>query len=725
MKIYLLVVATLAASVAYAQDTISNKNLNEVVISATKFETNPKQVAQKIDVVTSKQIQFQNPANTADLLSNTGNVLVQKSQGGGGSPIIRGFEANKVLIEIDGVRLNNAIFRGGHLQNVLRMDNNSLDKVEILYGPSSTIYGSDALGGVLHFITKEPKLNAESYNASYRFSTATCEQVRNLNFNIGGKRFASFTSITFADYGDVIQGKVRKNTYAEFGKRNQYVERIDNKDVVITNNNVNKQVGSSYEQHDIVQKLKFQQNATTSHLLNLQYSATGDVNRYDRLTEISGGKPKFAEWYYGPEERIFASYKFDKNLNKKIADKFSIIAAYQNSKESRNSRRLNSIKLKSQREDVKVYSIDIDALKKIKNHEINYGAEAYFDVVKSSALFTNVNTGQESIADSRYPNGGNTMNNEAIYIQDKISIVANKMLFNVGARYSLSQLKSKFGDTTYFAFPFDNVKQNSNALCGNASLVLLPTENTKLSVIMSSGFRTPNVDDMSKVFESAPGKIIIPNTALKPEYTKNIELSVSQTIAKKITIEAGAYNTQLTNVLVLSKGQYNGLDSVIYAGTISKVYTIQNKQKAYINGAYGTITIKASKQLSANATYNYTYARIKTDSTEIPLDHIPPAFGRAQIVYMANKLQADASFVFNGKKDIKDYLLNGEDNEQYATVDGMPAWYTINARVGYSLNKYINIQLSCDNILDANYRVFASGISATGRNFRAALRITI
>jgi hemoglobin/transferrin/lactoferrin receptor protein len=722
MKLILLTVASVATIASYAQDTLTSQSLNDVVISATKFETNPKQIGQKIQVINAKELQWQNAANSADVLSNTGNILVQKSQGGGGSPIIRGFEANKVVIEIDGVRMNNAIFRGGHLQNALRIDNNALDKLEVLYGPSSTIYGSDALGGVMHFITKKPKLNMFEGSAVTRYSTATQETVGNLNFNIGGKKWASFTSITFANYGDVVQGKVRKTTYADFGKLPNYVARIDNKDYVITNANVNKQVGSGYEQHDIIEKLRYQQNATTNHTFNFQYSATGDVNRYDRLTETSAGKPKFAAWYYGPEERLMASYKLEKDIDKKLIDKLIVTTAYQNNKESRNTRRLGSNKRKSQFENVNVYSVDIDALKKLNRHEINYGAEAYFNTVQSSAIFFDITTAATSIADSRYPSGGSTMNNQAVYVQDKITLATNKLFLNLGARYNLSQLQSTFGDTTYFAFPFDNVKQNNTALSGNVSLVYLPTQYTKLSALTSTGYRTPNVDDMSKVFESSAGNIIVPNGALKPEYTKNLELSASQTIAEKITLEAGAYYTQISNAITVGAATYNGKDSVNYGGVTSKVYTSQNKQNAYIQGAYGALIINATKHLSVNGTINYTYGRIKTDTVEIPLDHIAPTFGKAQMLYTHNKLQADVSFIFNGKKELKNYLLNGEDNEQYATKDGMPAWSTLNARVAYNVCKYLNVQLACDNILDANYRVFASGMSAPGRNFRVTLR---
>ena len=134
--------------------SLSEINLNEITVSATKFAEHKKYIPQQVLTISAKKMAFFNQQTTAELLTHTGNVLVQKSQLGGGSPVIRGFEANKVLLVVDGVRMNNAIFRGGHLQNVITMDNTILDKTEILFGPSSVMYGSDALGGVIAFLPK-------------------------------------------------------------------------------------------------------------------------------------------------------------------------------------------------------------------------------------------------------------------------------------------------------------------------------------------------------------------------------------------------------------------------------------------------------------------------------------------------------------------------------------------------------------------------------------------
>ena len=120
---------------------------------------------------------------------------------------------------------------------------------------------------------------------------------------------------------------------------------------------------------------------------------------------------------------------------------------------------------------------------------------------------------------------------------------------------------------------------------------------------------------------------------------------------------------------------------------------------------------------------NYTYGRVKTDTVEIPLDHIPPLYGRLAVRYQHEKFEAEASTVFNGKKAIDDYNPFGEDNQQYATADGMPSWYTVNLRTQYRLKSFLTLQLGLDNILDQNYRAFASGIQAPGRNLIAAVRV--
>jgi len=697
--------------------------LQEVVISADRLGLPIEKMSQKVDILSSKSIQWMNVAHTAELLHRNGQISVQMSQGGGGSPVIRGFEANKVLIEIDGVRLNNAIFRGGHLQNVLRIDNAMLARLEVLYGPSSTVHGSDALGGVMSFYTKNPILSKKPTGSAFlRYASATGEKAGHFDFNIGSDRFASLTSVTFTDFDDIVTGKNRNSKYPDFGKRPFYVERIDGKDSMKVNPNVNKQVGTAYRQLDIYQKFRFIQNEKNYYTLNFQYSNTGNVPRYDRLTEVgSNGMARQAEWYYGPEQRILGSLQYTHRFNKRFAEQMLVILSYQNLKESRHSRRFNSSNRKSQEEQVSVYSLDVDFNGKVGKHSFHYGLENYLNQVQSKAHSTNISSNVESPADTRYPNGGSMMNTFAVFAQDYFNL-SSKFILNGGLRFNATQLHAKFTDTTFFAFPFTEAKQNNLSLTGNLGTKFNLSPDTKFNLMFSTGFRNPNVDDLAKVFESAGSRLIIPNEKIKPEYTGNAEFRFEQRFFKKVNLDLGAYYTQIFNAIVVDKFQYNGQDSVLYDGNMAAVYANQNKRKAKIYGFYGTLGTQLIKGFSFYGSVNYTYGRVATDTTDIPLDHIPPLTLGLSLHYRWKRLHTEFFVQAHAKKDIKDYLLGAEDNEIYATPDGMPAWQSLNLRVGYTFTKWISAQIGCDNLLDQHYRVFASGTSAPGRNFKATLR---
>ena len=134
-------------------------SLENVLVSAKRWDEDKSEIPHTIEVITPKDIELQNPQTAADMLSQSGNVYVQKSQLGGGSPMIRGFATNRVLIVVDKVRMNNAIFRSGNLQNVISLDANSLANSQIIFGPGSVIYGSDAIGGVMEFNTLSPQFS--------------------------------------------------------------------------------------------------------------------------------------------------------------------------------------------------------------------------------------------------------------------------------------------------------------------------------------------------------------------------------------------------------------------------------------------------------------------------------------------------------------------------------------------------------------------------------------
>ncbi|MBK6731872.1 MAG: TonB-dependent receptor [Bacteroidetes bacterium] len=707
-------------------------DLNPVVVSGSRFPDSLRTLAQQINVISSSEIAFQNAMSTADVLQNTGEVLVQKSQFGGGSPMLRGFEASRILLVVDGVRMNNAIYRAGHLQNSVTMDQAMLDNIEIAYGPSSVVYGSDALGGVIHFRSKNPTLLTDgnsmaSGNVSARYGTAASDKTAHFDLNLAGKNIASLTSVTYSNFDDLHAGGTpnKDNKYGSFGFRPIYQETINGVDTIIVNPDSTKQVASGYSQYDILEKILYQPNENTSHLLNLQFSNSTDVPRYDRLT-VAGSGPntlKSAEWYYGPQTRFMASYQFSNTKATKIYDDMHIIASYQHIVESRNDRGFGKKALTSRTENVGVIGLTADFMKNIGSNKLHYGLEGYFNDVQSEGTSTDVFTDEVSPASTRYPDGGSTMNMYAVYANHSLAFADNKLILHDGLRFNITNLNASFIDTTFYPFPYSDITQNNSALTGSIGLTYLPADDWKIAILGSTGFKAPNVDDLAKVFDSEPGIVVVPNPNLKPEYTYNTDLQIAKEFGDLVELEVTGFYTIYRNYFTTAPSTFNGQDSIMYDGQLSEVLTSTNFGKAFIYGFNAGIDINITDYLSLSSYINYTYGRIETDTTPIPLDHIPPVYGKTSLNLQVSKFRAEFYSMYNSWKRIEDYnTTGGEDNLSSATVDGMPSWFTLNLKAAYAVTDYLQIQVGCENILDLNYRVFASGISAPGRNIFISLR---
>jgi len=722
-----MLVSVLSINAQQLNDTTKKKAtlLDDVVVYSSRFAEKFKRVAQTIDVLkTKEQLNFQ--LNTADALINSGKLFVQKSQQGGGSPVIRGFEASRILMVVDGVRMNNAIYRAGHLQNIITVDNMVLDRIEILYGPSSTLFGSDALGGVISLSTKDPILSSTNKTqfsgaATLRYSSAMQENRGNIQLNIGGQKWASFTSVSYGSFGDLIQGSNRRSAYPNFGKKNVYVERAGNLDLIIPNPNPNKQIGSAYEQIDITQKFLFQASKKVQHILNFQFSNTNDIPRYDRLSEMNGTVPVFAEWYYGPQIRNMVAYHLSAKEQVGFFKDIKITASFQDIKESRISRRFQNNNKDFRWERIAVFGLNLDAKHYFGKHELHIGAESYSNYVRSTAERVNIISGVKSNITTRYSDGPTSMATHAIFAQHTYKI-SDQLTINDGLRFNLVQLNAQFVDTALTRFPFTRAKQNNQSITGNLGIVYATKKNVRAAFLFSTGFRSPNVDDLAKVFDSRTGLVVVPNTSIKPEYTYNIEFNLNK-YSKSFSYGAAVFYTYFDNALVLDRYLFNGQDSIFYSGVKSAVFALQNKARARLYGLSLNATVQLSQIVSLEGVINFTKGQFRDAiNGKTPLDHVPPTYGRFALKRQGLNWNADLSILFNGWKRLAEYNLNGEDNVQYATPEGMPAWYTLNFRSSFQLKKQIQLQVALENIFDFNYRYFASGISAPGRNLSLSLR---
>jgi len=447
------------------------------------------------------------------------------------------------------------------------------------------------------------------------------------------------------------------------------------------------------------------------------------VPRYDRLTDpgTDGEGLRFAEWHYGPQFRAFASYDLEFKTGAGFFQDYRLNINYQHLEESRHQRKFGEDFLQNRMEAVGVFGFDLDAHHKTNLNNLRFGIEGQMNSLTSTANQNNIVADTIAKLDTRYPDGDNSMSTFAVYGTDTWKI-SDHFVLNGGLRFEYLTLHSTFISTEFFSFPFDEVKQNNQSLSGNLGIVCNTGNNWRIALLASTGFRSPNVDDLSRVFESEAGTIIVPNPELAPEKTYNADLSFGKVFAQAIKIEVVGYYTLFRDAIVLDKFQFNGNDSIEYNGILSQVLANQNKRQAALYGLTANLEADISRDFSLSGSITYTKGFSTTDSVNIPLDHIPPVFGITSFIYHHKKISGEFFVPFSGWKRIEDYYLNGEDNEQYATPDGIPAWFTLNLRASCQVNKKFLVQLAVENILDTHYRVFASGISAPGRNFVIALR---
>lgn len=708
------------------------EGLQQIVISASKFEQNQRDVPQTIKSIDAKQIALVNPQTSADLLENTGNIFIQKSQMGGGSPMIRGFSTNRLLITVDGVRMNNAIFRGGNIQNVISIDPLSIKNTEVTLGAGSVVYGSDAIGGVMSFYTKKPQLSYKEDlyldgNALVRYASANHEKTGHFDLNLGYKKLAFLTNVSYTDFNDLRMGSNGPDDYL----RPQYVVRRNEQDIIVTNSEPKLQKPTAYNQINLMQKVRYEPSDNLNFDLGLYYTTTSDYPRYDRLIRPRGDSLRSAEWQYGPQQWFMGKFKVTKtSSSSNLYDQIQATVAFQNFKESRENRDFQSPLREVREENVDAFSFNLDLEKKVSPRtSVFYGLEYLYNKVGSKGREENIDTSTSLPNVTRYPNGS-SWQSMAGYVSLKYK-PNPKFVLQSGLRYNQVIAKADFTENnTFLNLPFDNAKINTGALTGTAGITWSPSDVIQWSLNASTAFRAPNIDDIGKVFDSEPGSVVVPNKDLKAEYAYGAELGLKLNFDDKVILDLATYYTFLDNALIRRNFELNGETEIIYDGELSTVQAIQNASKAWIYGFEAGVEVNFSEKLKLRSQYNIIGGTEDNDGVEVPIRHVAPNFGRTHLIWKNDKLLFDAFLVYNNELSFnqlapselsKDYLYAKDKNgNPYA-----PSWHTLNFRTQYNWKNKFTLTASLENITDQRYRPYSSGIAAAGRNLILAIKYSL
>jgi hemoglobin/transferrin/lactoferrin receptor protein len=401
-------------------------------------------------------------------------------------------------------------------------------------------------------------------------------------------------------------------------------------------------------------------------------------------------------------------------------DKASIRLAQQYFEESRIDRDINDAERHIRVEKVDAYSANIDFIKSVGSLiNFYYGLESVQNIVESTGTDEDISTGISDEGPSRYPQS--TWGSYAAYVSGQLNL-SEKILMLAGMRYNQYILDAEF-DTSFYPFPFTSANLNNGALTGSLGFIFRPDESWVISVNASTAFRSPNVDDIGKVFDSEPGSVVVPNPGLEAEYAYNADLGLAKTFGDILKIDITGYYTYLENAMVRRDFLLNGIDSIVYNGELSRVQAIQNAAIATVLGVQAGIEIKLPAGFAFSTDFNYQKGEEELDDgTKSPSRHAPPWFGTTRLNYSANKLNLKLYAVYSGEKKYEDLPEEEKGKTEIYAIDDegnpySPAWYTVNFKAVYPITEHFSLSAGIENLTDLRYRPYSSGIVAPGRNF--------
>ncbi len=651
-----------------------------VVVTAKRQEVLSSEVSQSVTVVSQDMLLQNAPRTVPEALMNQTGIWVQKTNHGGGSPIIRGLVGNQVLLLVDGIRLNNSTYRYGPNQYLNTIDPGLVDRIEAIRGSGSVLYGSDALGGVVQVISKVPSFSPQKTSVAGRvmgkWMSGGMEKSGRAELEIGTKRIAFQSGFSERHFGELEAG-------GDLG--------------TLSPTGYNERAGDA--------KLLVRTGATGLLTASFQQLTQFEVPRYDQVAQ--GGN---SVYNFDPQMRQLSYLKWETTSKSPWVQTLRLTGSFNRSVEGLFSQKINSTTVRRQRDEVNTTGFIAEVISNPTTHwNAQSGIEYYFDKVGSEASNLNTVTNEETAVRGSYADGS-TAANLAIFTNHQVDW--RKFQFSSGLRFNAVTIAVE--DAT-----FGNQKINPAAWVGNLGVMYEIAPWMRAMLSGNTGFRAPNVDDMSKFGAVEATVFEIPSAILSPEKSLTLETGFKFN-GKKYSGAITAYQTQLSDLIDRVSATYQG--SPTYDG--KNVYQKQNVGQAIVKGfeAEGEVSIVSAMSMFGSLTYTHGGNKTKQE----PMRRIPPLFGRVGLHYRNNTgwwLKGEVAMAAE-----QDRLAAGDKSDVRISSrleDGvMPGWTCLNLYAGYQY-KSVSIQASFLNLLDKAYRIYSSGVDEYGRSLNLMLRIDI
>ena len=671
-------ILALLGTLVFADASAEQDRIDEILVTATRRTVSIAEVSSGISLVDGAAAR--DGKLVTDALDVEVGVYLQQTTPGQGAAIIRGLKGSSILHLVDGIRLNNAIFRSAPTQYFALVPTSAVERIEVLRGTPASLYGSDAVGGVVQLVTRVPRF--ESEKTEYRgevyaaYDTAELGRMLSATLDAGTRKLAGSLSAEFLETGD------RRTGGGRIGP-------------------------SGYESRAARWVLAGRPGRERSWLIDVHYLEQPETPRVDELVPGFGQtEPSSSEFFFKPNRRVFVRGNFGHDDGVLGLD-WNVDVAWQRIDDDRVSRDFEALERRYESNRSDLYGLVVSGSRVTESGSWIAGMETYVDKVSSQRSEESLVDGQVIARTPRFPDGSE-IQRYALFVNTER---------HVSSRNKLSGgLRISYEDVSLPATPVSVAAAvRVTDASGDMGWIFNATENWQLVANAGFGFRAPNVFDLGTLGNRPGNRFNIPNPDLDSERVVQLDAGVRYSGNRarfELMVYALDYDDRISSVLI-GDVTPEGRDIVQSV----------NAADSTIRGFEGGAGFDVSDTISLEAVLNYTWAEQHVSGSPAePGDRIPPLSGRLNVSHDAGgNFRADAWLRFAGEQD----RLSARDvRDVRIDPSGTGGWGILGARGSWDFRGGWNFTFGVDNVLDKRYRVHGSGLDAPGRKLTISVRKT-
>ncbi|MFP4054791.1 MAG: TonB-dependent receptor [Phycisphaerae bacterium] len=707
IRILIAAVAIVQASIAIGQEPATQPTatqpetgwlaMPEVLVTATRSETELFTAPHAAYVVPMDSFRMNRQyRTTTTALEDVPGVMVQKTAHAQGSPYIRGFTGFRNVMLLDGIRMNNSIFRDGPNQYWNLVDKYTIDRLEVVKGPASVLYGSDAIGGAVNAVRRRPEgygKQLDWYRQLYaRVSTAERSYVGRGEINATTSKLGILVGGTWRDYGDVDGGGgVGPQAWTGYGvcSGDVRIEYLPDADTTWT-----------FAHYQVYQDDAWRTHKTT-HGISWEGTTIGNERR--RILD---------------EGHTLTYVRYQKRNMGSFIDEMQLTASVQTLHERR-FRTRNDGRGDHQGIDVTTYGLGMQFLTPGSFGQWTYGLEWYHDEVDS---FRHDYRADGSFRRSRIqgPVGDDARYDLlGLYVQNRMP-VGEKVELILGGRYTYAR-----ADADSVQDPDTGnrigISEDWDSLVGSARLNWYVDRDEHWNVFggVSQGFRAPNLSDLTRLDTARSNEIETAAPGLDPEQFISYEAGVKAQY-DNFTAQAAYFFTDVNDMIVRTPtGNVIGGNNEV---------TKKNAGDGYVQGVELSARYRFHPEWTAFGQFAWTYGEVETYPTsgpvtrEEPVSRLMPPTGQVGVRWdhPKKKLWLETVVTVAGKAD---HLSTGDQSDiQRIPPGGTPGYSTIDIRGGWRVKDDLDLWAGLENVTNEDYRIHGSGVNEPGINFIVGMK---